>query len=334
MKSPVTIDDGEAVYREVEVSDPEPRELIVVPDVRLSAPTPEALVSLATRMANALADIVEKRKLYAVISGRKYPQVEAWMTVARMDGVVAQEAAGGVVRREDGGYEATVEAVRLSDGAIIGRASALCGTPDDKPWGTRPEFQRRSMAVTRATGRVFRQQYSWVMALAGYEPTPAEEMGEDARAPRSTPQRAADAPPEGPKVPWSVGERTFEGHVTVSAGPPADGRLRQTPDGAALVFAFEYTEEGQKRRIAQVVARGALADDIHDACEGDLRALLGKPTTITGTLWMVPWDKDGKPMPVFGRLELRELVAPDWTLPAPDVAGPLSADEVIEAVDA
>ena len=32
------------------------------------------------------------------------------------------------------------------------------------------------MAITRATGKAFRLNYSWIMALAGYEPTPAEEM--------------------------------------------------------------------------------------------------------------------------------------------------------------
>lgn len=34
----------------------------------------------------------------------------------------------------------------------------------------------RSMAVTRATGKAFRLGFSWVMVMAGYSPTPAEEM--------------------------------------------------------------------------------------------------------------------------------------------------------------
>lgn len=32
------------------------------------------------------------------------------------------------------------------------------------------------MAITRATGKVCRNAFAWVMALAGYETTPAEEM--------------------------------------------------------------------------------------------------------------------------------------------------------------
>lgn len=32
------------------------------------------------------------------------------------------------------------------------------------------------MAVTRATGKAYRLSYAWVMAMAGYETTPAEDM--------------------------------------------------------------------------------------------------------------------------------------------------------------
>ena len=70
----------------------------------------------------------------------------------------------------------------MNDGACIGRASAECGSPDEldrhgKPvWSSRPRYARRSMAQTRATGKACRLAFSWIMALAGYEPTPAEEM--------------------------------------------------------------------------------------------------------------------------------------------------------------
>ena len=95
----------------------------------------------------------------------------------------------GVVPREvstveqDGIYTATVELVRMNDGACISRASAECGSDDEldrygKPvWSGRPRYARRSMAQTRATGKACRLAFSWIMALAGYEPpTPAEEM--------------------------------------------------------------------------------------------------------------------------------------------------------------
>jgi hypothetical protein len=129
-------------------------------------------------MATALKDVVEKQKLFAVIQGKKYPQVEAWMTIARMDNVVAREARPPI-RRDDGSYEGFVELIRLSDGMVVGAGRRSAARRTIGPWATRGEPARRSMAVTRATSRAFRQQYSWIMALAGYEPTPAEEMPRD-----------------------------------------------------------------------------------------------------------------------------------------------------------
>ena len=56
-----------------------------------------------------------------------------------------------------------------------GGASALCGM-DEPKWASKPDYARRSMAVTRATGKAYRLGFSWIMELAGYASTPAEEM--------------------------------------------------------------------------------------------------------------------------------------------------------------
>src|SRR3990167_8705678 len=74
--------------------DDQPRGALVVrePDRLATAPSPVAMIEFATKMATALADIVERQKLYSTISGRKFPQVEAWMAVGRRDNVVAREA--------------------------------------------------------------------------------------------------------------------------------------------------------------------------------------------------------------------------------------------------
>ncbi|GAG97072.1 unnamed protein product, partial [marine sediment metagenome] len=75
------------------------------------------------------------------------------------------------------------ELIRISDGAVIGKASALVGM-DEKDskgkltWGGRNEYARKSMAITRATGKAYRLGFSWIMTLAGYEATPAEEISE------------------------------------------------------------------------------------------------------------------------------------------------------------
>jgi len=137
----------------------------------LTAATPAALVAGASEMAGTLASVIRAQGLATRIQGREYVQVEGWTTLATMLGVTAREVS---TVENDGIYTATVELSRMSDGAIISRASAECG--EEKPWNSRPRYARRSMAQTRATGKACRLAFSWIMRLAGYEPTPAEEM--------------------------------------------------------------------------------------------------------------------------------------------------------------
>jgi len=134
---------------------------------------PDELLNRATGVANSLARLIEEKKLYSPIQGKRYVRVEGWLALAVMLGCVPREAS--VTRREDGTYEALVELVRMSDGAVLTRASAECGM-DEKKWASGPDYARRSMAATRATSKACRLAFSWVMVLAGFEATPSEEM--------------------------------------------------------------------------------------------------------------------------------------------------------------
>jgi hypothetical protein len=134
---------------------------------------PLRVIDNATALAKELARVVEDRKLYTVIKSRKFVHVEGWTSMGAMLGVVPVEES--VTLTEDGDYLATVKLIRTKDGQQVGGASALCGT-DEPTWMSRPRYARRSMATTRATGKAFRLSFSWIMKLAGYEPTPAEEM--------------------------------------------------------------------------------------------------------------------------------------------------------------
>jgi hypothetical protein len=80
-----------------------------------------------------------------------------------------------VVEQQDGSFLATVELYSLKTGQTVGVGSALCGK-DEARWGKADRFARRSMAITRATGKAYRLNFSWVMALAGFNPTPEEDM--------------------------------------------------------------------------------------------------------------------------------------------------------------
>ncbi|SJM94667.1 hypothetical protein [Crenothrix polyspora] len=156
----------------------------------LQAATPGALVAGASELAGELAAVIDKQHLSTLIKGRKHVNVEGWTTLGVMLGCIAREVS---TTETDGIYTATVELVRMSDGACISRASAECGSPDEldkygKPiWSARPRYARRSMAQTRATGKACRLAFSWIMSLAGYEVTPAKEMTPIVEAERELP---------------------------------------------------------------------------------------------------------------------------------------------------
>lgn len=147
----------------------------------LTADTPRALVTGATAIADTLAELIRKKGLAVRIQGREFVKVEGWTVLGALLGVIAREES--VVEREDGTYLATVQLVRMKDDAIVSRASAECGM-DEPTWANRPKYARRSMALTRATGKASRLAFSWIMTMAGFEPTPAEEMPPDPIATR------------------------------------------------------------------------------------------------------------------------------------------------------
>mgnify|MGYP001229733810 CR=1 FL=1 len=134
-----------------------------------------AVIAHGTKVADLLRQLINDRKLSSNIGGREYVTVEGWNALGAMLGVTPREVG---VREVDGDYEAEVELIRLSDGAVIGRATAIVGS-DEKTWSSRPRYARRSMAVTRATGKAFRLALSWIVKLAGFEVTPAEEMPDE-----------------------------------------------------------------------------------------------------------------------------------------------------------
>lgn len=176
------------------------------------------LVQSATAMADVLARIVKDRQLTARISGRDYVRCEGWTTLAALGGVLPREVA---CKRdpETGAYVAIVELVRMDNGNVLTRASAECGAEDDRPWNRRPAYARRSMAITRATGKACRIAFSWIMSLAGYSATPAEEMPDEAdAAPRP------DAKPEVVSTPRRAPQQTT---TPRHSGGPTDKQLKR-----------------------------------------------------------------------------------------------------------
>lgn len=138
---------------------------------RLFAGDASAIVKGATQVADALAAVIEHRRLFITIQGRSHVRVEGWALLGSMLGVfpVCVEC-----RPSLNGWQARVEARTLS-GALVGAAVAIC-TRDEPAWAHRPDYALASMAQTRATSKALRLPLGFVVALAGYDTTPAEEM--------------------------------------------------------------------------------------------------------------------------------------------------------------
>lgn len=176
----------------------EGKEIIEIPSYEIGVMRePKAVLAEAKIAAQALMTVVAQKAKPVVMNGEQYLEFEDWQTVAKFYGVTAKVVKtefidlGGVK-----GFEATAEAIRLSDGMAISSADSMCLNDEDK-WSTRskfeyvngkrtkvgdvavPLFQLRSMAQTRACAKALRNVLAWVVVLAGFKPTVAEEMTGD-----------------------------------------------------------------------------------------------------------------------------------------------------------
>jgi hypothetical protein len=125
-------------------------------------------------VATELGKLITSRRLYKDIQGRKHVLVEGWTLLGSMLGVFPDTE---WTRQIEGGWEARVVAKTLN-GQVVGAAEAMC-THSENTWRNRDEYALRSMAQTRAVSKALRLPLGFVMQLAGYEATPAEEMPTD-----------------------------------------------------------------------------------------------------------------------------------------------------------
>lgn len=147
-------------------------------------------VKFAQEAAQVLMDIVKKNKLSVNLGGKKeHIMFEGWATVARFYGctIKANDVRPIGEVNADGQYQGfTAHAVVLNNvGREIGGATSAC-MRDEKNWRNRDNYALMSMAQTRAGAKAARMVFSWVVVLAGYSPTPYEEMPEDERRSQST----------------------------------------------------------------------------------------------------------------------------------------------------
>jgi hypothetical protein len=155
------------------------------PDLTLSR-APSIVLEEARQAAHALADVLAAKPKKVILNNEQYLEFEDWQTLGRFYGVTAKVVTTTFIDYGDiHGFEARATAIR-ADGFELSAAEAACLT-DEPHWRTRPMFQLKSMAQTRAAAKVLRNVLSWVVVLAGYRPTPAEELNDIAPAERVQP---------------------------------------------------------------------------------------------------------------------------------------------------
>lgn len=204
---------------------------------------PVEVVSRATRHATALTDVIKAKKLATDIRGRSHVRVEGWTLLGSMLGVYAIPVWTHPVPedwRDRGmdqpdGWQARVEARTLA-GNIVGAATASCMRSESN-WESRDEYALESMAQTRATGKALRLPLGFVVVLAGYDATPAEEM----------PHEGYDDSPYGNGAP--------------SAAPPSRSAPKADPEIAE-----------RKRLAGEIKTLTGSTKGLHDA----YRAVYGK----------------------------------------------------------
>ena len=180
------VDETEEPKQEVVVVDQEkqlPDYAILNPEIPMSAK-----IGVATNVANHLAPLVRSQGLTVKgLNGRnkeaEYVTVEGWEVLGTFLGIVPVTTTIAEIKNDKErvvGYRARatlyqnpiIENDEIVGGTVIARAEAQA----NKQGFQKDLFAIESMAQTRALGKAYRMGLAWVMKMAGFEGTFAEDM--------------------------------------------------------------------------------------------------------------------------------------------------------------
>ena len=158
---------------------------------------PAATLEMAGQVASALQDVLEKQNLLQSMGGdRQHVLVDGMILTASFFNHTVQIAKDRRIELDGGfGWEAHAELLD-QHGRVVSTAIGMAMSNEtnragkNPPW-TGAEYSVRSMASTRATSRVVRTRFGFVLKMAGYDATPAAEMP----TPDDGPDPEASQPP-------------------------------------------------------------------------------------------------------------------------------------------
>ena len=127
------------------------------------------------KFATSLKELILQNKLCTPIKGKNYVNVEGWQIAGAFTGLYpVVEMVENISNMPIIKYRAEVS-LRDKDGNKVGYGVAICSNKESGK-NNFDEYAVASMAQTRAVGKAFRLKIGWLLKIAGYETTPAEEM--------------------------------------------------------------------------------------------------------------------------------------------------------------
>lgn len=127
--------------------------------------------------------------------GREHVFIEGWLTISRVNNEQPHAEVKDVRKDPETGVEVIHARAWITDAndRIVSEADGYCSSEEGN-WNGKPFYARASMAQTRALGKAMRLRHAWVMVMAGFAPTPAEEMDGVIDATPAAPAQEAPKP--------------------------------------------------------------------------------------------------------------------------------------------
>lgn len=136
----------------------------------------------AYELSKSLKKVIVENNLFTNIKGKNYVNVEGWQLAGAFTGIFpkVKSVERVMADTDEIKYRAEVSLFNIKDGKTVGYGVAFCS---GKEYSKRnfDEYAIASMAQTRAVSKAYRLTLGWLMKLAGYEATPADEMPDDSK---------------------------------------------------------------------------------------------------------------------------------------------------------
>jgi len=133
------------------------------------------------KLATELTKFIDDNRLSTDIAGKKYVMVEGWQFAGSQLGLVAIPNEAQDISKEGGTeirYKSSADVIHIATGNLVSRGFAICSNKETKKKSF-DEYAVASMAQTRAIGKAYRNNLSWLIKMAGFEGTPREEITDE-----------------------------------------------------------------------------------------------------------------------------------------------------------